>query len=745
MARSSDRISPRRRIITTDRGTQMRRVSVDIGGTFTDCSLVWDGEFVEAKSLTTHQNLALGFNKSLERAFQHLGLSLGDVMTGVDSVRYATTLGTNALIERKGPKVGLLTTAGFEATVPLSRGRGYGEGLSDELQRNLPMAERPQPLVPIPMIAGVRERIAENGDIVLAVDEDDVREQVRTLVDRGAQAFVVSLVNSVVNPVHEIAVEEIIRDDLPEHMLGSAPTILSHLVGGRKGEYARTSSAIIDAFLHSAMYHGLSTLELNLRDHGYVKPMLVIHNSGGMAQLNSTDALQTIHSGPVAGIHASEHLAAENELGNVVCTDMGGTSFDIGLVVQGGVKFYDFNPTIGRWLVNIPMVHLVTLGAGGGSIARYDRLRRTVVVGPESAGSDPGPACYDLGGRQPTVTDADVALGYLLPDRYSGGTIALNESRAIRAIDRTVSKPMDISTIDAAKAIREKVDNDMANGIAQELRVRGFEPRHFTILAYGGNGPLHACGIAEVIGVRRVLVPPFSPIFSALGAGNMDQMHIHEKSVFMSFYDSNTRSLFSDFARFNTIVEQLEKKGRDDLLRQGVDESQIKHRLELDMRYGNQLAQTAVVCDVNRVDSAGDLLAIIEAFSRDYGRRYGEGSQAPEAGIRVNTVRVATYSEMLPLSLADVLPKADDHKAPPAPFLTKQCHFVSSPDALDTHFYALEDLPFGTSIDAPAVVLSPATTFLVEPGWRLSIGRHGCGLFEKIGDDSPHAEGGSYE
>ncbi|MBI1238562.1 MAG: hydantoinase/oxoprolinase family protein [Alphaproteobacteria bacterium] len=711
----------------------MRRVSVDIGGTFTDCSLVWDGKFVEAKSLTTHHNLALGFNRSLENAYQQLGLTLAEVMESVDSVRYATTLGTNALIERKGPKVGLITTAGFESMVPLSRGRGYGEGLPDRLQRDLPMAERPEPIVPIRMIVGIRERVAENGEIVLGIDEDDVRAQVRELVDRGAQAFVVALVNAVVNPAHEIAVEDIIREEFPEHMLGAAPIILSHLVGGRKGEYARTSSAIIDAFLHNPMYHGLSTLERNLRDNGYTKPMLVIHNSGGMAQLNSSDALQTIHSGPVAGIHASEHLASENDLGNVVSTDMGGTSFDIGLVVKGGVKFYDFNPTIDRWLVNIPMVHLVTLGAGGGSIARYDRLRRTVIVGPESAGSDPGPACYDRGGRAPTVTDADLLLGYLLPDRYSGGSIALNPKRAERAILREVAEPMGLSAIEAAKAIREKVDNDMANGIAQELRVRGFEPRHFTMLAYGGNGPLHACGIASVIGVRRVLVPPFSAIFSALGAGNMDQLHFHERSVFLSLYDSNTRALFADFESFNAIVAGLEEKGRDDLLRQGVPADRIKHRLELDMRYGNQLAQTAVVCEENRVTQADDLLRIIEAFSRDYGRRYGEGSQAPEAGIRVNTVRVATYSEMPPLSLSDVLPSESEVRQPGDPFRTSLCHFTNADEPIATRFYDLDALEFGTSIDAPAIVLSPSTTFVVEPGWRLSIGRHGCGIFEKIG------------
>ncbi len=709
----------------------MRRVSVDIGGTFTDCSLVWDDRYVEAKSLTTHQNLALGFNASLKIAYEQLGLTLEEVMREVDSVRYATTLGTNALIERRGPRVGLLVTAGFEAMVPLSRGRGYGEGLPDRQRRDLPMAQRPEPLVPVQMIVGIRERVAETGEILMPVDAEDVRAQVRKLVDNGVQAFVVSLVNAVVEPEHELLVEEIIREEFPEQLLGSAPIVLSHQVGGRKGEYARTSSAIIDAFLHNAMYHGLSSLELNLRDNGYQKPMLVIHNSGGMAQLNSTDALQTIHSGPVAGINASEHLAVEADLGNVVCTDMGGTSFDIGLVVKGGVKFYDFNPVIGRWLVNIPMVHLVTLGAGGGSIARFDRLRRAVAVGPESAGSDPGPACYNRGGRNPTVTDADLALGYLLADRYADGSIPLNERRATRALEKEVGEPMGTDAIGAAKLIRQKIDNDMANGIAQELRVRGYEPRHFTILAYGGNGPLHACGIANVLGVSRVMVPPFSAIFSAIGAGNMDQLHFHERSLYLSLYDSNTRKIFDDFDSFNALVEELEEKGRDDLLRQGVAAADIKHRLELDMRYGNQLAQTAVVVSKNRLETADDLMEVLAAFSKDYGRRYGEGSQAPEAGIRINTIRVATYSSMSTLKFPDILPK--DAELTPAPAATqhKECHFVGHDGVMKTAFHDLADLSFGSVVQAPAVVISPSTTYLVEPGWRLKIGRHGAALFER--------------
>ncbi|PCI52603.1 MAG: hydantoinase [Alphaproteobacteria bacterium] len=710
----------------------MRRVSVDIGGTFTDCFLVWDGKYVAAKALTTYQNLAHGFNHALKNAYEELGLTLDEVMTGVDSVRYATTLGTNALIERKGPKIGLITTAGFESSVPISRGRGYGEGLSDRLKRDLPMGERPDPLIPIPMIVGVRERVSESGEILLAINEDDLREKIRHLVDRGAQGFVVSLLNSVINPENEIIVEEIIREEYPSHMLGAFPVILSHLVVGRKGEYARTSSSILDAFLHQEMYHGLSSLELNLRDQGYDKPMQVIHNSGGMAQLNSTDALQTIHSGPVAGIHASEHLAMEADLGNIICTDMGGTSFDIGLVVEGGVKFYDFNPVIDRWMVNIPMVHLVTLGAGGGSIAKYDRMSKTVQVGPESARSDPGPACYNKGGMKPTVTDADFILGYIRADRYAGGSIELSEKRALSAMKRNIGKKLGISEIDAAIMVKQKADNNMANGIAQELRTRGYEPRHFTMLAYGGNGALHGCGIANILHINKILVPPFSSIFSAVGAGNMDQMHFHETSLYLTLFDTYSQDMFDDYDRFNVMVADLEEAGKNDLMRQGLDPDMIEHRLELDMRYGNQLAETTVICPFPRMTSEDDILDLIELFSRDYGQRFGEGSQSPEAGIRVNTIRVASYVSLDKVHLKDILPTVADLKEGPEGGEKHPCYFPDIEGAVDTVFHTYEDLEFGTVIPAPAVVSSDSTTFLVEPGWQLEVGKYGAGWLRRL-------------
>jgi N-methylhydantoinase A len=705
----------------------MKRISVDIGGTFTDCFFVWDDQYVEAKALTTHHNLALGFNEALDLACKRAGLDRGSVLQEVDSVRYATTLGTNALIERKGPKVAAIVTHGFEDTIPLSRGRGYGEGLDNSMQQNLPAAERPVPLVPRHLIRSVRERVNSAGKVVARLDAQDVRNVVRELVDAGAEALVVSLTNATENAEHELQIQEIILEEFPAHELGAIPVLLGHQVSGRKGEYVRATSTIVDAFLHEIMLHALSQLSNNLREFGYEKPMLVIHNSGGMAQMNSTDALQTIHSGPIAGVGAAEHLSSETGLGHVISTDMGGTSFDIGLVPEGGVKHYDFLPTIDRWLVSVPMVHLDTLGAGGGSIASYDRIHNAIKIGPESAGSNPGPACYDRGGLRATVTDADLLLGYLDPDNYANGYIQLNTRRSVFAVEETLCDELDMDVLDVVKEIKRGVDEQMAIGIGKELRVRGYLPEDFTMLAYGGNGPLHACGIAKQAGIKRVLAPPFSSVFSACGAGNMSQLHFHERGAHVILYNATTRGLYDQYDEFNAIVEELEKRGLEDLLRQGFDADEVKFRLELDMRYGNQLLTQAVSVDLNRITGVGDVLHIIKTFGDVYTHRFGANCAAPEAGIRVGTIRVASYVDGDVVRF-DSLEYGGDRTVP-TPVGQRDVHFVDIDGALDTPIYDQHALTHEHVIPGPAIVTTENTTFLVEPGWRLEPTQQGAVWF----------------
>jgi N-methylhydantoinase A len=284
--------------------------------------------------------------------------------------------------------------------------------------------------------------------------------------------------------------------------------------------------------------------------------------------------------------------------------------------------------------------------------------------------------------------------------------------------------------IEAALLIREKVDDNMANGLFTELRARGYDPKDFTMLAYGGNGPLHCCGIAQNLNIDKILAPPLSSVFSAVGAGNMHQLHIHETSLYMVLYDSNTRHLFDDYDRFNTIVADLKEQGTQDLLRQGVAKQDIHHSLELDMRYGNQLVQTTAVIPKHELNGPGDVLAMISQFSNDYGKRFGEGSQAPEAGIRINTIRVAAFVRHETVQFEDIKPvPVEQRKAPPVPASTRKCWFVGHEGAFDTPVWSRDSIEPGVQIPGPAIIASEVTTFLVNPGWNFVAAKQGASWF----------------
>jgi len=702
----------------------MKRIAVDIGGTFTDCFIAWGDRQVEGKALTSHHNLALGFLEAVADAATQLGVDSAEAIEGAESIRYGTTLGTNALIERKGPRIGVLVTMGFESMIRLSRGRGYGEGLPRHLQVDLPRATRPRPLVDPDLVVGIPERVDYLGEVLLPLDAEQVRLRVRRLVDRGAQVFVVSLINSVVNPLHEEQIEDIIRDEYPSTLFGSFPVILSHRISRRKSEYARTMSALICGFLHEHMFYALGNLEESLRQRKQQKPLLLIHNTGGMASLESTHALQTIHSGPVAGLAASQHLASEYKLPTVVATDMGGTSFDIGILEAGGPWIYDFQPVIDRWRVATPMVYLRTLGAGGGSIARYDRLWRTVEVGPDSAGSDPGPACYGRGGTLPTVTDADLILGYLNPEYYANGNLHLEPELAELSIEEHISGELGMSPVQAALLIKSRVDAKMADAVFKEVSTRGFDPRKTVLVSYGGAGPVHCCGFAQKLGVNRIVIPPFSAVFSAFGAANLEQLHVHERSSYLIVYNPLTRKITLDIDAVNATVEELEARGLEDLTRQGFSRDNVRHKLEFDMRYGNQLVQLSVSSPVARLSGVDDILGLVSAFSETYSIRYGERSACPEAGVKIVAVRVLSW---VPGERVSML---GDHqngaKRDVAPSGHRDCYFSEESGAVKTGIYKWLDLPVGARIDGPAVVEAPHTTFVVAPGWEFELG--GAGL-----------------
>ncbi|MCX7169774.1 MAG: hydantoinase/oxoprolinase family protein, partial [Proteobacteria bacterium] len=492
-------------------------VGIDIGGTFTDfCGIAGDGALTTCKTPTTHYDLSVGFMRGIRDLAKRSGLQTRDYLAQVEALRYSTTVGTNALIERSGPKLGLITTAGFEDTIFIGRSRSWADGLPTHQAQDMARIAKPQPLISPDMVMGVRERLDYSGRIICPLSHEDVLDQLQKLVDRGAMGFVVSLLWSFVNPVHERMIKRIIEEEYPEDYLGAMPVTLSSEVSPKQGEYTRTMTSVVNAYIHGLMADELTRLGNELRDEGFQRPLILVHNTGGTKKVSRTKAVYTHNAGPVAGMYGATELGKLTDCANIVFTDMGGTSFDIGVIANGVLRAHDFIPVIDRWRTNIPAIEVKSIGAGGGSIAWInDLMQQSLEVGPQSAGSMPGPACYDQGGREPTVTDADLVLGYLNPDNYLGGEMLLDADLSHAAIEKKIAQPLGLSVLEAAYRIRRLVDARMGHEVFNEVALKGHDPRKFVVFACGGAGATHACGFAPYVGAQAVVVPAMASIFGA--------------------------------------------------------------------------------------------------------------------------------------------------------------------------------------------------------------------------------------
>jgi N-methylhydantoinase A/acetophenone carboxylase len=642
-------------------------------------------------------------------------------------IRYSTTIAMNRLIERKGPRLALITTEGHEDVVLIGRGAQWIDGTRVAERRNLAIQKKPDPLIPRDMIVGVKERVDSRGAVIRPLDENDVREKVRRLVNRGARGFVVSLLWGFLNPVHERRVKEIIRDEYKEFHIGYLPVVLAGQVNGKLGEYERTLAAILDAYLQRSMQIELSAMWDKLRERGYKKPLLMIQSSGGVAEVFRTTASRTFNSGPVSGLMGAHHVAKSLGYQNVVMTDMGGTSFDVGLVVKDSVRSYDFRPIIDRWMVGITMIKTLSIGAGGGSIASINRLlQNRVQVGPRSAGSMPGPACFSLGGAEPTVTDADVVLGYINPDYYFGGRMRLDKNRSIQAIREKIAKPLGVSVEEAAGIIRKIVNGNMASAIMKEVHLRGYSPEDFILFVGGGAGATHAEGFKGDI--QKAVTFPFSPVFCAYGSSTMDIMHVYETSKKLTLMTPGSQQLSQDYATFNSTVESLLEQAQKDLLGDGLDPLKAAFVLELDMLYGGQFHVKRALSPRMSLHSREDVRAICDAFNKEFSEAFSPFVVNPEGGIFVESfilkAIVATPKVRLPKM---PLGKNDPSSARKG---ERPAYWPQTRDFCMTPTFTQESLRPGNVVEGPAIIEGEYTTIVVPPAMLFSIDEQGLGILE---------------
>jgi N-methylhydantoinase A/oxoprolinase/acetone carboxylase beta subunit len=705
----------------------MNSIDIDVGGTFTDLVLNFNGKALIKKSPTTPYDLSVCFTRVIEDGATALGMKIEELLPAIEMIRYSTTIALNRLIEKKGPRLGLITTEGHEDVVLLGRGAQWIDGTRVSERRNLAVQNKPDPLIPRDMIVGVKERVDSRGHIIRPLDENDVREKVRYLTSRGARGFVVALLWGFLNPANERRVKEIIRDEYKEFHIGYLPVVLAGQVVGKLGEYERTMAAILDAYLQRSMQIELSAMWDKLREKGYSKPLLMIQSSGGIAEVFRTAASRTFNSGPVSGLMGAHHVAKILGYQNVVMTDMGGTSFDVGLVVKDSVRSYDFRPIIDRWMVGITMIKTLSIGAGGGSIASVNKLlENRVQVGPRSAGSIPGPACFNLGGTEPTVTDADVVLGYLNPEYYFGGKMRLDKNRAIQAVREKIARPLGVGVEEAAVIVRKIVNGNMASAIMKEVHLRGHSPEDFILFVGGGAGPTHAEGYKADI--PKAVTFAFSPVFCAFGSSTMDIMHVYEVSKKLTLMEPRTQIITNDFAPFNETVESLIEQARRDLTGDGLNLNDASFVLELDMLYGGQFHVKRALSPLLAVHSTENVRAICDAFNKEFSEAFSPFVVNPEGGIFIESF---ILKAIVPTKKIE-LPKLTLESSSPAAARKgeRPVYWPPEKDFRPTPIFTYESLRPGNRVEGPAIVEGEYTTLVVPPALHFSLDNRGLGILE---------------
>jgi N-methylhydantoinase A len=684
----------------TDGDGQGLIAAVDIGGTFTDSVLIGaDGRVAYGKALSSPgDDFQSGFFGSLESAATLAGHDPDEVFKSLTRlVSHGSTVATNIVVEGKGATVGLITTKGHEDTLLMMRGMGRVVGEPPENILRVTSTSKPAPLVPRERIRGVTQRIDSTGAEVVALDAGEVEAAARELRDAGCDAFAICFLWSTQNPAHEDRAAEIVREVAPDAFV-SVSSQLSSAVG----EYERTVAAVVNAFVGPRTSGYLHKLEGRLNELGFTEGLMLMQCHGGMVPLeDGTDRpIMTIGSGPVGGMVGTQRLAAELDIPNVIATDMGGTSFDVG-IIQDLEPEIAAETVIDKYVYRIPAVEVLSIGAGGGSIAWVEPHSGTLRVGPHSASSNPGPACYGLGGEEPTVTDADLVLGYLDPEAVFGtsGERQIRPDRKLaEAAIRKVAEPLGLSVIDAALGIREIIDAKMANLLENVVIGRGFDPRDFTIFSFGGSGPVHAAGYARELGISEVLVPgEVASVWSAFGIALSDVRYTNEGDVqLVSPIDAGELQ-----KTYDELEEQLQRQvaGRDAEVRRYAR-----------MRYEWQRNELEVTVPAGEL-SEEVVKEVTADFEQRYEQRYGQAALLPDARFEIVNVR----SEALVPTGVEVTSHGVEAESRDAHKSDRKVAFARGEEPADTPIYDGRALAAGQTVEGPAVIDLPTTGIPVPP------------------------------
>ena len=674
-------------------------VGIDVGGTFTDLFFLDEasGETWIGKVPSTRGSEASGCLNGIRQGT--------DDLARVAMIVHGTTVGTNALLERKGGKVGVIATAGFRDVLEMRRrDRPQTWGLWGEFE----------PVVPRERRLEVSERVLASGEIRRGVDPDEVRERARELLSRGAQAVAVTFINSYANGENEKVAAEVLKSVWPNAYVNVSSEILPEI-----REFERASTTALNAYLQPVVADYLDRLEAGLSAHSFTGQLLIVQSNGGVMTIETAKQrpVRTALSGPAAGVIAAAHIAKTAGFQNVVTGDVGGTSFDVSLIAGGETALAAQTAIDFGLVVRTPMIEIATIGAGGGSIAFVDR-GGLLQVGPESAGAVPGPVCYGQGNDRPTVTDANVVLGRINPNRPIGGVISrLDVAAAQAAIERHVGDPLGLDAFAAAEAIVQVANSHMAGAIRLVSIERGHNPRDFAIMPFGGGGALHAGALMKQVGLKAALVPPFPGVISALGCVIADMRYDFVRTV--------NRALSEiDLVAFASTIDGLEREGSHLLDSSGVSFTAREVVVSCDMLYFGQTHTVSVplVWDAARAIRAEEMQ---KAFEDRYLEVYGRLLQG--IPVRTLTLHVAVIGRRLKLDLLKLAPKSETLDG--ALIGTRRIYVDAA--WYEARVFARRELPVGAVIEGPSILEQQDATVFIEPDLQGTVDTFGNIIIER--------------
>ena len=596
----------------------MFHLGVDVGGTFTDTVAIDEGgRLFVGKAPTTPDHIVSGVIASLEDLARNAGRDLPSLLRSTGFFGHGTTVGTNALVTRRGARVGLIMTAGFEDTPFIQRAVGRLAGLSEEEMRQQVSLRQPVPLVERKYIAGVIERVDMNGRVLMPLLPEEAERAVRVLLDQDVEAIAVCLLWSFLNPVHEQLIAQTVKRLAPQ-----LPVSLSTQLAPRIRENARCNTVVIDAFVGGVVKGYLGELQKRLDGEGLARPVASMQCFGGVTEAQYASPVNTIGSGPVGGVMASKYLAQILGEKNVITTDVGGTTFDVSVIWQGeeiiAREFFGAAGVMSRFEVLTPRVDIQSIGAGGGTIARFDPASSSIKFGPESAGSNPGPVFYGSGGTRVTLADAWLTLGYLDPDRFLGGRLKVHADAARSAIEEQLARPLRMSVTEAALAVVELANHHMSDAIKVYLGARGLDVRDFSLFSFGGGGPMHAAAYGELSGVKKTYLVANAAVFSALGVALADTKHKQQTTLL-------AREPF-DLERVTASFAELEKRLLGQFEREGSPKNSVRMRYFLDLRYRGQVHELTVEIPAPGWVTGQGMAGIRAKFEEHYRAVYGGAS-----------------------------------------------------------------------------------------------------------------------